>query len=502
MSAKKPLVLDVTGELQQIQTGDFLDITNGGTGAITAAGAITALGAVDTATLTAATTTLQNEITAVTATANAAATAANLTTETTNRTAADALLVPKTTTVNGHALSANITVTAADVGLGSVNNTADSAKPVSTAQAAADAATLVSANAYADGLVVGLWDDRGSWNASGNAFPTTGGSGAAGAIVKGDIWTISTSATAGALNGIPVGSTIRATANTPGQTTANWAIAEVGLGYVPYNATNPAGYISGNQTVTVSGDAAGSGTTAIALTVSKVNGVALASLATGILKNTTTTGAPSIAVAADFPVLNQNTTGKAATAGIADSCIGNAATVTTNANLTGDVTSVGNAATLAASGVTAGTYQSVTVDVKGRVTAGTTLIASGTFLASAEAATVVAGSVVYSSAAGVFKKAIANAAVSAYALGMVSADVTTGATGAIITGDEINLTTAQWDALSGQTGGLTPGATYFASNSLAGGITSTVPSTGYVIALGHALSATKFFIRVGTKIQL
>lgn len=46
-------------------------------------------------------------------------------------------LVPKTTTVNGHALSANVTVSKSDVGLSNVDNTADTSKPVSTAQAAA-----------------------------------------------------------------------------------------------------------------------------------------------------------------------------------------------------------------------------------------------------------------------------------------------------------------------------------------------------------------------------
>lgn len=40
----------------------------------------------------------------------------------------------KTTTVNGHALSGNVTVTKGDVGLGNADNTADTAKPVSTAQ--------------------------------------------------------------------------------------------------------------------------------------------------------------------------------------------------------------------------------------------------------------------------------------------------------------------------------------------------------------------------------
>lgn len=85
------------------------------------------------------------------------------------------------------------------------------------------------------------------------------------------------------------------------------------LGFTPYNATNPSGYISGNQTITFSGDATGSGAIAVALTVTKINGISLAGLATGILKNMTGTGAPSIAAAADFPTLNQNTTGSAGT---------------------------------------------------------------------------------------------------------------------------------------------------------------------------------------------
>ena len=73
---------------------------------------------------------------------------------------------------------------------------------------------------------------------------------------------------------------------------------------------------------THTGDATG----ATALTVVKINGVALSGLTTGILKNTAGTGAPSIAAAGTdylapngsaalltgFPTLNQNTTGSAA----------------------------------------------------------------------------------------------------------------------------------------------------------------------------------------------
>lgn len=42
--------------------------------------------------------------------------------------------VPTTRTVAGHALSSNVTVSKSDVGLSNVDNTADTAKPVSTAQ--------------------------------------------------------------------------------------------------------------------------------------------------------------------------------------------------------------------------------------------------------------------------------------------------------------------------------------------------------------------------------
>lgn len=88
--------------------------------------------------------------------------------------------------------------------------------------------------AYADALVTGLLDDRGNYNASGNTFPASGGSGAAGAILKGDLWTISV---AGTLGGHPVtaGDVVRALVDTPGQTDANWAISENNFGYVALN---------------------------------------------------------------------------------------------------------------------------------------------------------------------------------------------------------------------------------------------------------------------------
>lgn len=76
-------------------------------------------------------------------------------TETTRAEAAEAALVPTSRTVNGHALTGNVTVTASDVSLGSVNNTSDAAKPISTAQATVNSGVVTSLAAKAD-LVGGV----------------------------------------------------------------------------------------------------------------------------------------------------------------------------------------------------------------------------------------------------------------------------------------------------------------------------------------------------------
>src|SRR3990167_8429949 len=85
---------------------------------------------------------------------------------------------------------------------------------------------------YVTALVAGLWDDRGNFDASGNVFPSSGGSGTAGAILKGDIWTVSVIGTLGG-SAVGLGDTVRALTDTPGQTASNWAIAENNIGYTP-----------------------------------------------------------------------------------------------------------------------------------------------------------------------------------------------------------------------------------------------------------------------------
>jgi hypothetical protein len=90
---------------------------------------------------------------------------------------------------------------------------------------------------YADGIVVGLLDDRGDYNASSNVFPSTGGSGTSGAIMKGDLWYISVAGTLGGVS-VPVGSSVRALVDTPAQTSTNWSILNVGIGFTPENVLN------------------------------------------------------------------------------------------------------------------------------------------------------------------------------------------------------------------------------------------------------------------------
>lgn len=68
---------------------------------------------------------------------------------------------------------------------------------------------------------------RGFYDASGNAYAASSGSGTSGAIMKGDVFYLSA---AGTLNGSlrPIGASITALVDAPGQTDANWQIDDTG----------------------------------------------------------------------------------------------------------------------------------------------------------------------------------------------------------------------------------------------------------------------------------
>lgn len=86
-----------------------------------------------------------------------------------------------------------------------------------------------------DSSLVGLLVDQGNYDASVNTFPTTGR--LEDAIQRGYLWYITV---AGTLGGVPVfnGYSIRALVNFPDQDVNNWAISNVGLGYIPENSSN------------------------------------------------------------------------------------------------------------------------------------------------------------------------------------------------------------------------------------------------------------------------
>ena len=107
--------------------------------------------------------------------------------------------------------------------------------------------------------------------------------------------------------------------------------------------------------------------------------------------------------------------------------------------------------------------------------------------------------------AGEVDKARANAASTARVYGLVyDTTIATTANGTIATDGPLVATTGEWDAVTGQTGGLTPGAMYFLDPSTAGMMTTTPPTTvGHLVCkIGEAISTTEFEISISDPILL
>jgi len=154
--------------------------------------------------------------------------------------------------------------------------------------------------------------------------------------------------------------------------------------------------------------------------------------------------------------------------------------------------------------VTASTYTSVTVDTYGRVTAGTNpaVTQSGVMLTNSTGSTIAKLKALYKTATA-DQIALANASASGTMrfIGFASASINTASTGLVLTnGTAVGLTT-DWDAVTGQSGGLTPGAVYFVSTVTAGNITSTAPTTGWLVRVGVAVSTTQMLINKGEPVQ-
>ncbi len=92
--------------------------------------------------------------------------------------------------------------------------------------------------AYVASAVAGLMDYRGVFDASVNAYPSSGGSGTAGAILKSDFWIVSVAGTLPTGLVVAPGDLVIAKIDTPGNTQANWSLVEYNIGYTPENVAN------------------------------------------------------------------------------------------------------------------------------------------------------------------------------------------------------------------------------------------------------------------------
>lgn len=120
-------------------------------------------------------------------------------------------------------------------------------------------------------------------------------------------------------------------------------------------------------------------------------------------------------------------------------------------------------------------------------------------------APVVFGEPVYVAGNDSYRKAQANAAATAKVFGLAATATSDG--GAAIDVQMNNIltgTTAQWDVVTGQTGGLTANARYFLSPTTAGRLTTTAPQTGgqYIAPVGIAKSSTDMQIDIDSTILL
>lgn len=115
------------------------------------------------------------------------------------------------------------------------------------------------------------------------------------------------------------------------------------------------------------------------------------------------------------------------------------------------------------------------------------------------------GTPVFISASSAFQMARANGFATVGVVGLVaSPSIPIASSGSIRTDGILNATTAQWDAITGGSGGLIPGQVYFLSAAAEGKLTPTPPDTigQFVLQVGRGISEIDFEISIAIPIEL
>ena len=141
------------------------------------------------------------------------------------------------------------------------------------------------------------------------------------------------------------------------------------------------------------------------------------------------------------------------------------------------------------------------VDTVGNGAGGGGTVTNTVALTNANVGSLVICTPVYSSGAGACDGAQGDTEAHARCIGLIQATVGSGLTATVQTGDTFTATTAQWDAVTGGSGGLTPSTKYFVHPTIKGQLTSVPPPStspwtsaqwaGYV---GSSLSTTQLLI--------
>lgn len=114
---------------------------------------------------------------------------------------------------------------------------------------------------------------------------------------------------------------------------------------------------------------------------------------------------------------------------------------------------------------------------------------------------------VYADSAGSVDLAQANAAGTSKPIGLAFEGVAAAGTGYVQTSEVITATTGEWDAVTGETGGLTANAKYYLSDAAAGMLLqddnlSGLTTGDYVVEIGTGLSTTEMKISIEKRILL